>query len=127
MQRGRIKWAILGDENIKFFHTTTTIKNNRNIIMVLKDGIGQDKHNHEEKAILLWESFKDRLATSEFTHMHFDLSLYIHPTANLDDLVMTFTKEEIDSVVSNLPNGKSPGPDGFNTKFMKKMLASDLS
>jgi hypothetical protein len=66
------------------------------------------------------ESFKDRLATSEFTQMHLDLSQYIFPTANLEDLIMPFSKEDIDSVVSHLPNGKSPGPDGFNIEFMKK-------
>jgi hypothetical protein len=52
--------------------------------------------------------------------MHFDLSLYIHPSANLEGLAMPFTKEEIDSVVTNLPNGKSLGPNGFNIEFMKK-------
>jgi hypothetical protein len=87
---------------------------------VLKDGNGQEKHSHEEKATMLWESFKDRLTTSEFTQMHFDLSLYIHPSANLEGLAMPFTKEEIDSVVTNLPNGKSLGPNGFNIEFMKK-------
>jgi hypothetical protein len=31
-----------------------------------------------------------------------------------------FTAAEIDSIINNLPNGKSPGPDGFNSDFMKK-------
>jgi hypothetical protein len=120
MQRGRIKWATLGDENTKFFHTTTTIQHNRNSIMMLKDGNGQEKHGHEENATLLWESFKHRLATSKFPQMHLDLRQYISPRINLEDLATPFFKEEIDSVVSNLPNGKSPGPDGLNTEFMKK-------
>jgi hypothetical protein len=73
MQKGQIKWATLDDENTKFFHTTASIKHNKNAIMILKDGNGHEKHGHEEKAALLWESFKDRLATSKFTHMHLDL------------------------------------------------------
>jgi hypothetical protein len=40
MQRGRITWATLGDENTKKFHTTATIQHNRNSIMMLKDGNG---------------------------------------------------------------------------------------
>jgi hypothetical protein len=120
--KGQIKWATLRDENTKFFYTTATIHNNKNTIIVLKDGNGQEKHSHEEKATMLWESFKDRLTTSEFTQMHFDLSLYIHPSANLEGLAMHFTKEEIDSVVTNLPNGKSLGPNGFNIEFMKKNI-----
>jgi hypothetical protein len=35
--------------------------------MVLKDGDGIDKFNHEDKAQLPWEAFKERLGTSEFT------------------------------------------------------------
>lgn len=36
------------------------------------------------------------------------------------DLESPFSKEEIDKVVADLPNNKSPGPDGFNGEFMKK-------
>jgi hypothetical protein len=117
MQRGRIKWATLGDENTKFFHTTATIRHNKNSIMVLKDGNGIDKFNHEDKAQLLWEAFKERLGTSEFTQMHFDLSAFINPTAGLQDLILPFQKEEIDNIVSNILNGKSPG---LNTEFLRK-------
>jgi hypothetical protein len=47
--------------------------------------------------------------------MHFDLNFFISPSVELQDLILPFQKEEIDNIVSNLPNGKSPGPDGFNT------------
>jgi hypothetical protein len=52
--------------------------------------------------------------------MHFDLSLYIQPMANLENLTLPFTKDEINKIVANFPDGKSPGLDGFNTEFMKK-------
>jgi hypothetical protein len=61
MQRRRIKWATLEDENTKFFHTTTTIKHNKNTIMVLKDGNSIENFNHEDKALLLWESFQRKV------------------------------------------------------------------
>jgi hypothetical protein len=50
-----------------------------------------------------------KLSTSEFLHMHFYLHTLIHPIVGLQDLTMTFAKEEIDSIVANLPNGKSLG------------------
>jgi hypothetical protein len=31
-----------------------------------------------------------------------------------------FTKQEIDSIIAALPSDKSPGPDRFNTNFIKK-------
>jgi hypothetical protein len=35
-------------------------------------------------------------------------------------LIETFNKTEIDAVVKALPSDKAPGPDGFNTDFLKK-------
>jgi hypothetical protein len=39
-QKGKIKWATLGDENTKFFHSTATIRKNKNGIRSLTDGQG---------------------------------------------------------------------------------------
>jgi hypothetical protein len=52
--------------------------------------------------------------------MHFNLSELIQEAEELEDLVNPFTTEEIDSIIKNLPLGKSPSPDGFNSDFMKK-------
>ena len=38
----------------------------------------------------------------------------------MEELEAPFTTEEIDSIISDLPNNKSPGPDGFNNEFIKK-------
>jgi hypothetical protein len=119
-QRERIKWATLGDENTKLFHATKTIKHNKNALMMLKNGSGEEKYSHEDKAQILWEAYKDMLGTSEFSQLHFDLSPLILPASNLDQLQSPFTKEEIDNIIANLPSGKSPWPDGFNIDFMKK-------
>jgi len=34
-------------------------------------------------------------------------------------LEIPLTKEEIDDVIKHMPADKSPGPDGFNAKFLK--------
>jgi hypothetical protein len=88
--------------------------------MSLKGAYGQEKFSHEEKANLLWQAYKERLGTREFTHMYFDLSTLMTRVDNLADLALPFSKEEIDEVIRGLPLGKSPGPDGFNSDFMKK-------
>jgi hypothetical protein len=41
--------------------------------------------------------------------------------ANLEGLVVPFQHEEIDSIVKELKRGKSPGPYGFNSDFMKNV------
>jgi hypothetical protein len=52
--------------------------------------------------------------------MHFDLNSLLVPIDDLENLILPFSNEEINGVVSNLKSDKSPGPYGFNTDFMKK-------
>jgi hypothetical protein len=88
--------------------------------MSLKNEDGVVVTKHEDKADILWRSFKDRLNTSEFTHMYFKLNELLQREDDLDDLVNPFTHEEINGIIMGLPSGKSLGPDGFNIDFMKK-------
>jgi hypothetical protein len=59
--KGKIKWATLGDENTKFFHSIATIRKNKNGTRSLIDEQGLEKFGHDEKASILWESFRSRL------------------------------------------------------------------
>ena len=52
--------------------------------------------------------------------MIFDLQSLITAVPGLDELVLPFEHEEIDSVVKRMPIDKAPGPDGFNGMFMKR-------
>lgn len=119
-QRGKLKWVTLGDASTKFFHANASIKYRKNLVTQLVDSNGQEHVSHSAKAQLLWESFKDRLGTSSFNGLSFNLDTLLANNVDLTSLVASFTHEEIDSIVKNLPNDKAPGPDGFNTDFMKK-------
>jgi hypothetical protein len=92
-QRRKIKWATLRDENTKFFHSTATIRKNKNGIRSLIDDQGLEKFGHDEKASILWESFRSRLGVSEFTHMYIDLPSLLHRTDNLHILEEPFSQE----------------------------------
>lgn len=81
---------------------------------------GQSITTHEDRANLIWCSFRERLGVSSFSGIHFDLPSLLHNTADLSSLVAPFGEEEIDSVVKHLPTDKAPGPDCFNTDFFKK-------
>jgi hypothetical protein len=81
-----------------------------------------DINDHDGKAGILWEAFKDRMGKSDNHVMHFNLHEFIGEGMSddlRDPLEAPISKEEIEEVVKGLPNEKSPGPDGFNNKFIK--------
>jgi len=84
---------------------------------------------HEEKANHFWEAFKERLGKSEFSGMLFNLNNLLNNTEDLRGLETPFDKIEIDQVIAELPNNKSPGLDGFNNEFLKgcwPLIADDF-
>jgi hypothetical protein len=121
-KRANIRWAKLGDENTKFFHTLATKNYRHNYITSLMDEDGSLVTEHYQKAAILWRAFKQRLGTVSNTSMMFDLN-DLFPHNDLSCLEVPFTNEEIDEVIKHMPNDKVPGPDGFNGRFMKKILA----
>jgi hypothetical protein len=42
--------------------------------MVLKNSEGQERCSHEDKVAILWKAYKERLGSSEFTQIYFDLN-----------------------------------------------------
>ncbi|WVZ96479.1 hypothetical protein U9M48_042112, partial [Paspalum notatum var. saurae] len=95
-QRDTIKWVKLGDANTKIFHTNSSIKNRRNLISSLKLPNGDSVSSHDDKADLLWRSFKERLGTSEFTFLKFDLDQFLQSSVDLSFLQEPFSKQKID-------------------------------
>lgn len=124
MQRGPIKWATLGDAGTKFFHANATIRHRGNLIKSLTDDSGNVVTSHADKASLIWETFKQRIGTLGPNKMVFDLDTILHRHDNLNTIEGIFSTQEIDEVVKQLPNNKSPGPDGFSNEFIKKCWPS---
>jgi hypothetical protein len=106
-QRGAINWVKFGDECIAFFHANASIRHRKNFISSLVNSVGEEFSLHEDKANLLWQAYKERLGISEYTHMYFDLASILRTDINLGDLERPFSKEEIDKIISALPNNKS--------------------
>jgi hypothetical protein len=76
--------------------------------------------DHNAKALLIRESFKERLGVSSFQGIEFNLTSLLQANHDLTFLATPFQKEEINNVVKHLPSDKALGPDGFNTDFVKK-------
>jgi hypothetical protein len=119
-QRCKIKWAECGDAGTKNFHSHASVRHNHNLITTIQDDSGNMISDHEAKAEILWESYKIRLGTTGETSMVLDLSLILQSSQDLVFLEAPFSDNEVNSVIASLPNGKAPGPDGFNSDFLKK-------
>jgi hypothetical protein len=125
-QRASIKWITDWDICSRFFHAHATLKHRRNSIASLTDDNGTIHSKHDHKADFLWTAFKNRLGSSDFLGIDFDLANLLTMHDGLQLLDSPFTKQEIDSIIKSLPSDKSPGPDGFNTNFVKKNVGMSL-
>jgi hypothetical protein len=130
-QRGKIKWVNLGDANTRFFHTKATINYRHNYIAMLKENESKIT-DHDGKADILWKAFKERMGTTENLSMKFNLHEIFGDSLDrqlLDNLESSFFDKEIEDTIKQLPNEKSPGPDGFNNEFIKAcwpIIGSDI-
>src|SRR4051794_35974295 len=78
--------------------------------------------DHDGKADILWKAFKERMGCADSPQMCFNLSDSFGigmDSDTRDSLEVPFSDKEIEEVVKDLPNEKSPGPDGFNNEFIK--------
>jgi len=97
-----------------------TISYRRNSISQILNDHGVWIHDHEGKAGLLWNSFRNRMGISANPPMLFNLANLIALVDGLQDFAEPFQQMEIDLIVKRMPTDKAPGPDGFNGLFMKK-------
>jgi hypothetical protein len=107
-QKSNIIWVKDGDVGTKLFHANATLEYRNNLIAQLQKDNGILVHNHAEKGNIVWEA------------MAFNLSYFLQSNTDLSWLEGSFTREEVDNVVRNLPNDKDPGLDEFNNKFINK-------
>jgi len=76
--------------------------------------------DHEQKAILIWNAFRERLEVSDFEGISYELGELLQEH-DLTELDVEFSNEEMDTVIKTLPNNHAPGPDGFNGCFIKNV------
>ena len=97
-----------------------TISYRRNAIPQILNESGAWIQDHNGKAGLLWNAFRNRMGVDPDTTMVFDLETLVQSRTFLSELAEPFQLEEIDLIVRSMPTDKAPGPDGFNGLFLKK-------
>jgi hypothetical protein len=66
--------------------------------------------DHDGKASILWNAFKERMGSSDNRKMHFNLQETLDTPSlseeQKSDLELPFSAKEIDDVIKDLPNEK---------------------
>ena len=119
-QKSKVKWAIEGDENSKFFHGIINRKRSHLAIRgvfnkgnwVTNPGMVKEAfYNHFETR------FKKPAAQRFLLNFSFNKRL---SDIQASDLERNVTRDEIRSAIWSCGENKSPGPDGYTFEFFKK-------
>jgi hypothetical protein len=118
-QHARLTWIRKGDTNTRFFQLHANMRKKRSFIASL-NGESGTAISQENKLELVFNHFSNIMGkpSGRTRAVNWNDLGYVHH--NLDDLDASFTAQEIESVVKNMPQEKAPGPDGFIGYFYKR-------
>ncbi|GJV77548.1 RNA-directed DNA polymerase, eukaryota, partial [Tanacetum coccineum] len=129
LQKAKIKWAVEGDENSRFFHgIINKRRKQRSIRGVMKDGVWLDKPEDVKYEFL--SHFRDRFTHSDGIRVPIDMEFPNSISSSQQvELESDVTTAEIKRAVWDCGVDKSPGPDGFTFCFYRQfwdMLEKDV-
>jgi Reverse transcriptase (RNA-dependent DNA polymerase) len=81
---------------------------------------GQIHSNHDEKARILFNHFRDLIGTEVGQQTTYNLQQLYGVNSPITDLTTPITFQEMSQVIEDWPSGKTPGPDGFTGEFYKE-------
>nr|GEY81570.1 RNA-directed DNA polymerase, eukaryota [Tanacetum cinerariifolium] len=128
-QKAKIKWAIEGDENSKFFHNI--INKRRSQLSVRGVFVNGDWRTASS---LVKDSFLDHFASrfKQPDSARFKLNIPLHKQLSSDQsgiLDMNISSDKIRAAVWDCGENKSPGPDGYTFEFFRRywnLIGSDF-
>lgn len=118
-QRARVNWLRAGDQNTKFFHSSTIQRRKRNKILKIRDG-SDVWHEKEEEIADIFMNFYSNLFSSSNPPDSEDILEFVQCEISDEDnrrLMEPVSTLEIKSAVFQLGGLKAPGPDGFSGQF----------
>ena len=116
--RARTNWIMAGDRNTKFFHTSATIRRNRNKIEFLKTTCGKELWGEHEIKEEIINFFQNLFTTENSTSLkvHEILDEIVESTFNCAEVP---SHSEIKEALFSIGSLKAPGSDGFHAIFLK--------
>ncbi|XP_074270202.1 uncharacterized protein LOC141593148 [Silene latifolia] len=121
-QKAKQFWMKEGDTNSAYFHGILKKRRNGNRVFMIEDMNGKMCDNPELVQTAFLEYYMQLLGTKQATtRIHrkiIDQGQRCRGEHN-DILLRPATGEEIRATVFSIPDNKSPGPDGYTSKFFK--------
>jgi len=110
------------DANIKLFHTNTTNRRWRNIILGLNELVGYWTFEPNSILNIITQNFQN-IYTTNLNKRNLHNPVVCENTLNLEDndnIGRPLDKEEIKNAIFSFKPLKSPGPDGLHPMFFQK-------
>ncbi|XP_047949120.1 uncharacterized protein LOC125194951 [Salvia hispanica] len=117
-QKASLKWMSDGDRNTKFYHSWVKQKRVRLRIHSIQHNGREivEEDEIKESAVVF---FRELLAPTvqPSTEPDLDIIQPLPPSANIDELIVPPSLEEVKKTVINISGQSIPGPDGFTATF----------
>ncbi|GKB00187.1 RNA-directed DNA polymerase, eukaryota, partial [Tanacetum coccineum] len=128
-QKAKVKWAIEGDENSKFFHGIINKRRAQLAIQgVFDSGVWLTDPPLVKNSFL--NHFANRFKQPASSRLKLNMSFPNRLTPDqIDDLDRNISRDEIKAAVWDCGENKSPDPDGFTFEFFRHfwdLIGSDL-
>lgn len=123
MQKSRIQWLALGDQNTTFYHQAVqdrAVRNNINVLYTESGEVLTEPLAIKKEAVDYFQRFLQAVPTrSSPTSVDALRSLLIYRCSPQDIslLISPISQTEIYLALKTMPNGKAPRPDGYTKEF----------
>jgi exonuclease III len=115
-QIGKVTWCVLGDEDTRFYHSRTSTQLRANTIKTVESE-GVRFFTHKEKERMLTAYYRSILGNQAVSYPLIDLPDLYPVQCDLSSLTKPFSEQEILAALKQISQDKSPGPDGFGSRF----------
>jgi hypothetical protein len=122
-QRGRVRWLLQGDANTAYFHAVANGRRRKCYIsrLIAPEGPITDKHLIQEH---IYDFYRGLMGSSESRGCSLAARTWGSEArvsrAENEELLRTYSKDELEQIVCEMKSDTAPGPDGFPTLFFKK-------
>jgi hypothetical protein len=117
-QRARTRHLREGDACTQYFHLQACHRRRKNFMLAISHE-GQTFSKDDAKAGLIYAYYNGILGTPFLRQHRLNLQALQLPMADLSDLTLPFSPEEVEAAVRASPSDRALGPDGFCLGFYK--------